>query len=582
MNKDMKKIAMNNNVRVFIFLLNIVSLVYILLAERSLGNDAIDFVVAIMTFSAVLCVTKRTNTDIKFNKRSCVGAFFLAILFGFQLSISEVVYSQCIQRIPFTIRWLFVILLFFDVFIMIYYVIWRVLNTDNNDLVPMENKEFFVYGVILIIETALFVFSTFPAIWLQADTAGVWDSATNDRFSDWHTIGYVLFVFLCSLIYKSEFSVIIIQSIVWIILNLYILKFWGGIGKKYAKLYLYILTFSFLIFNYLENMGKDTTFAMGVLALTAVIIKILYSERIEYKDIFMFAIVPLFALLFRHGGVIVVVVADLSLIAYLCCKKNYHVTKKVLGVLFFHIIMFLLVNVFLMNILNVTKNPAYVKYGTPMAMVGAAVQRGNTFDDEDKEVLEKVMPLEEWANCYNKYWADDISRSWGKIGDRIYIVQQMVDEEDFGIQLLKINLKLFLRHPKTYIISLFDMNSIIWEMAKPSDAPVYTICQVPEDENIRYSIAYRVTSEVVKFVDSYSITRAIFTRGGFALFIVIFSGIIVWIKKQYRYLIATIPILLVNAMLLITVPSQDPRYILPSLECAIVIFVMSMAIGKVK
>lgn len=54
-----------------------------------------------------------------------------------------------------------------------------------------------------------------------------------------------------------------------------------------------------------------------------------------------------------------------------------------------------------------------------------------------------------------------MARSWGKIGDRINIVSDLVDTENYGRELLIVNARLLLKHLCIYIKTIFDMNNIV-------------------------------------------------------------------------------------------------------------------------
>lgn len=287
---------------------------------------------------------------------------------------------------------------------------------------------------------------------------------------------------------------------------------------------------------------------------------------------------PLFPLLCRHGGAVPVFCLSISLIIFMLRKERKKIASRIAMVSAGHLLIYLLINIVLMNAFHVVKNPSYVKYGMPMAMIGAAASEGIDFDNEDQELLEQVMPMEKWAQCYDKYCVDNISRPWGTIGEDIYTVQELVDHHGFGKDLLRMNAKLLLEHPIIYMTAFLNMNSMVWEIAKPNDAPLMTISEVPEDENISYSMAYSVSNYIALFMDRFPITRAATTRGGLALFVLFFSGAVMAVLKK-ETLICMIPVILINGMLVISITGQDPRYILPTIECAI--FILSIILSGV-
>lgn len=422
---------------------------------------------------------------------------------------------------------------------------------------------------MIVAESVLFLISTYPGIWLQADAAGVYGAAVNNVWDAWHTIGYVWFVRLCTLVYNSPYAVNVVQTFFWVILNFYILDILEKINKRNAILYTILLCCSIFPFLYLEILAKDTVFSMGLLAITAVLYKVLETETVTGKDVLCLTTIPVFSLLCRHGGELVVLVSCAATLVYFLVRHQKQQAKKILIALLWLLFVYLLVNVILTNALSVTKNPSYVKYSTPMAMVGAAVAQDVEFSEEDTAILERIMPLEQWGECYNRYWSDDIARDWGKIGpDAVGRLREEVDNNGFGGELLRINAELLVQHPVIYLRAFFDMNSILWEFGTPQGASLMSVAMVNEDEQIRYSAAYTITRTLAQFLDSYPLTRAVMIRGGVPLFLILFCAVILGIRKK-ALLISFLPIALVELMLAFTVPAQDPRYILPAIECAI-------------
>jgi len=334
------------------------------------------------------------------------------------------------------------------------------------------------------------------------------------------------------------------------------------------KIYTVALIFVATPFSYLEVMYKDVVFSMGIFAITIGIYHIIKRQNIVWQDILTLTIGGAFASLCRHAGNIAVILAFVSAMIYFFLKKRKKVWRYLIGIIFFQVFCYLFVNVVLMETLNATKNPAYVKYTMPMVTIAAAAYNDVEFEPEDIEVLERVMPVEEWGNCYNRYWADSISRGWGKIGNRINTVSTLVDTEEYGKDLLKVNANLLIHHPYIYVKSIFDMNNIMWKLAEPNQGYEWVISTVVPNEKITYLASFKYTNLYTKFMYDMPLTNAIYARGGAALFIILFTGVIWILQKKRQFLIALIPIMVYDCTLLITIPAQDARYVLPGIECA--------------
>lgn len=410
------------------------------------------------------------------------------------------------------------------------------------------------------------VLSAFPGVWIEGDVATVLHYAENE-WSDWHPFPYILLVWFGNKVFHSTFAINIFQTIAWLFLQYYMLKVLKSIRIRCMLIYTVILCIAATPFTYLAVMYKDTLFSMGVLGITAALFQIIRKKEMSKADFWALNISALFVTLFRHAGQAVTILMCLSCIVFFWKNKKLLIRFAVtLGIqlgcfLFFGIILF--------QQFHVAENPAYVKYGTPMAMIGAAVQDGMEFEAEDQAQLEKVMPLEEWGNCYNKYWADSISRWWGTIGTRIDTVETLIQQEDYGSFLIKMNAKILAKNPKLYFRAFFDMNSILWEIGMPSDYDDMSLCQVEPNGQIRYTAFHNFTDLWWKFGEELSVTHSLFQRAAVSLFTILAVILVLFRKKKGAFSIPFIPVIFHNILLFITIPAQDPRYALPAIECAV-------------
>ncbi len=563
--------------RICVNVIGILVVFWFLTRDRGAVNDAV--MVAGSMVIASICTTSyaiKTKYEMELTKTVIAVSGILSVLLILQLSLSEFHKAPCFENKPL----LFLVCcaaIWANVFSCIVILFHKAVFTSRQKMGTYASK-LGTCKIAIAGESLLFILSTYPAIWIQADTAGIYESVLANSWSDWHTIGYLWFVKLCTCIYESLYSVVVIQTVFWIFLNFYILDMLEKLCKKAVVIYTLLMCIAVTPFIYLEGVVKDTVFSMGVLALTAVAFKVIHTLEINRKDIICLSVMPLFTLLCRHGGVVPVFCLSIFVIIFLLRKERKKIAFTIAKIFTGHLLIYLLINIVLMNAFHVQENPSYVKYGIPMAMIGAAASEGIDFDNEDQELLEQVMPMEKWAQCYDKYCVDNISRPWGTIGEDIYTVQELVDHHGFGKDLLRMNAKLLLGHPVNYLTAFLDMNSMVWEIAKPNDVPLMTISEVPEDENISYSMAYSVTNYIALIMDRFPLTRAATTRGGLALFVLFFCGAVMAVLKK-ETLICMIPILLISGMLVISITGQDPRYILPTVECAI--FMLSIVLSGV-
>lgn len=528
------------------------------------------------------------NVNTKFY---CFTIFLLSLLFLIMLSATQLLssvpfsYNKLTQYYTNTfciillLTWNYMIYLPALIFSTIYSVHSLMSGSFSSDeksnALPWNKISVKICIFLICITTFICLFSTFPGIYMQDDVISVWNEVTKNQLYDWHPIGFELFCKLCFYIYESPFTVNVVQSIAWILLNYRILQFLNKFPSAKHAIQFYTLA-SILIFTpfvYLQVMMKDIMYSIFLVSFTLDLLIILQNKG-TLKNFCFLILSGLGAALFRHAQLLPIMLTLFICVIFVMIKKNKHLLKKFAFAMVSIIILYVcIVPIFSFHYLNARRNPSYTTYTTPMAMVGSAVANGIAFSEEDKEILERVMPLEKYGEFYNKYYLDDISRSWGKMGDYVYNFESEVENNNFGKELIRMNAKIVLSHPVTYITSLLDASSIVWEIGRPVDAgSEWGVHSLTENtELISYSSFYSFTKPLLQLTAQCPIYRSLSVRGGFALYSIIFSAAILCLKKRYMDLLPVVPIMIVSALLLITTPAQHTRYILQSIECALLI-----------
>lgn len=570
-----------------------------LVLGASLVSDAFYFSLVPFTIAILVCFKKAfNNISLPFSckKEKRIHYTFvtiLSILFLLMLSITQLVSSpafsfQALQDF-YGIKilsagiflWNCIIYLpslLISVFISVNYLISYSMsisapaNPDSQDSANNFSIKKAMIPIILL--TFACLFSTYPGIYMQDDVISVWEEVTENHLFDWHPIGYELFCKVCFYIYKSPFTVNVVQSLAWLLLNYEILKFLSKIQPKgkAARIYTAASIFIFTPFLYLQVMMKDIVYSICLVAFTLQLF-ILLTKKTGRKTYILLVLSGLGTALFRHAQMIPVMVTLLILLLF-CMKKKKEAIRGILASICAILALYTaIVPVLSFRILNATPNPAYATYTAPFAMIGAAAANGVIFDEKDTEILERIMPLEDYAECYSKYYLDDITRSWGKIGDRVWAFADAVENQGLGKELLRINAKLALTHPVIYITALLDASSIIWEIGRPVDSDgEWGVSSLTENYDlITYNSFYSFIKPWTSLTSQLPIYRDLCSRGGFSLFAIIFSAALLILKKRNRELIAIVPIATVSLLLLITTPAQHTRYILQAIECALLI-----------
>ena len=238
----------------------------------------------------------------------------------------------------------------------------------------------------------------------------------------------------------------------------------------------------------------------------------------------------------------------------------------------------LLVVVLGRNILQANPNPPYIKYTVPFYMAGELVSDDTVkMDEEDVAFLEEFAEIDSWHALHSKYYADPVAREYGVLGDIGFM-----EENEYGPQILALNLKYFLRYPGRYLTHYSHITSILWQAARPADGyewgPIegMAIDYSEGMASVKANWFTTVTRSISNLSGSIPLVRSVMWRGGLIQFC--YFALICFLakKKQKRFIVPALPIVLFQASLYLSIPSQDPRYVLAMLTAFPFFAVMSM------
>lgn len=446
-------------------------------------------------------------------------------------------------------------------------------KSNDTDLSKQKRTFWFCFAAVAFV-TILCVIATDQGVWISDDVGTVDIAVTNEAWNDWHTVGYLMLVSLCYKIVPNPGSVVFLNGLLWIALNYYILLYFCKM-KSNNKMMIFYTIASIVVFTpfyYTQVMYKDVIFSIGLVGESLFILYLIQAEKLKWRYLIPGMVATFFTMTFRHMGVVPALLGILIALVYLVGRKKYK--KLLIGsvVTVCALVLNITVSYVGENVLKAEPNPAYVTYGSPLYMISAAVHDGIEFDENDVALLEQVMPLDEWGNVYNKYWIDDASRTWGKIGaERIAKVNDLIENEGFGKQLIRMNAEIFIHHPIFYASRLLDPSSILWQIAQPNDGYNWALVNVAPNEDITYKGAYPIVQNYGMFTFQSPILQALCWRGGYCLFFLIISIAVLLLKRRRADLIALVPIVIFDVLMIITTPSQDPRFVIETIEMALLV-----------
>ena len=515
----------------------------------------------------------------------------LTVIFMLMLSIKELHLGFPFSDIRY--QCLYILILTFSCFTVIDELLYRFLQPINRenasdlgsgsqytDITAAQKKEFYrwvtrfmiVYGVMV----AIHVLANFP-FRSSSDAIRVYRQIQLGEWGDHHPIGYILFFKLCmdlfSFVAWHPFSVNVVQTLLWLIIFVRIcwIIFVCTSDMRAVRLWCYGNIVIFIPLMYLGCAIKDTPYAFCLLGICAELYRLLLKRTMSRADLVILTLYFIGTALFRHAGVASSLIPVICAAVYIRDKRI--IKKLVISVAVTAAVFFVTVYGIGFGILKMYANPPYMKYTVPLYIVANLLNsREELFDEEDIEVCEEFLPVEDWKRAYesNPYLADTIARGSDIVGDRIDLV-----DDDYGKEILKLNLKLLLRSPIDYLKAISKITSIIWQIARPADA--YEQCAagywLPEDKpelieegliTDRSWIADTLGRFQYFFHDE-PVLSFIYYRGGIWLYGCIFAMAVFLLKRCYGLMICAMPPLVMSALMMLSCPEQDARYVFPVL-----------------
>lgn len=558
----------------------------------TMANDAADigdvyyvWLIAMGAFLAIACVRKFRIFDIyaAAGTKNYVLAGIFSALFIVMSPLSEVVQLGCFRfagktamrgcLVPF--NWLF----FLASAAALYgCVLFALRYSDSLKAEGAGGKEcslktFWVcFGVIAAVSLAC-AFAGYPGV-MNYDSISVW---TDNR--DWHTYTYILYTKLCMAIWYNPFSIVLMQTLIWIATNFLLLRTLL-VYKDQSAVIMYtvmILTVGLGAVKYLSSIYKDVVFSMGMLGFTVSMYRLM--KKMSIQNLILTAVYAVFAASMRHGAVYPVAAAFLVILIARLVRKNF---KTALRIASCCIVPFIVVyggfRIYIQLSPDIAKNPSYVAYTIPLYMLGAYAAYGDDISEETIETMEKIMPLEEWRDAYlaRPYYADALTRTWGDVGDRIY----RFDELGLQDEVIKANWEFFTSDPLRYLECLFDINSLVWEMSRPEgtvaeesyyigfttggameNAAIFMPLWYPSEPNVLNDLL----TPVAESIYNIPVWRILAYRAGIHNWWTLFSCAAVW-RRDRELIVLALPYILYAGTLLISLPAEDIRYSLPFVE----------------
>lgn len=404
---------------------NVISLVMAIVTYSSICLKRIVEPFSVTSWLVLLClILLYSKIDIlnkKYKKDVIIISLLLSFLIIFGKIVNDNLYTKDISVFNILIKPTN-ILLIIGIFNLLYVLLIDTLPKLINYEIKKENHEknkglkVFVISFIIIFLCWIPYFLTFFPGLLSSDSLGQLGWILNDfkGISDQHPVAHTLYISIPYNIGYMIFGKIgagvasfsIFQMIIMSAIFSYLVYF---LYKRNINKYILLVVVSFYALLpvhafYSITMWKDVIFGGLILLLTIETIKIIEKRNeLKAKDLTIFVIESILCNAFRNNSIYMYYLFAIATI--IIFRKKIKIILPALLIVFST---YYIIKIPVLNYFNVTRSSSSEYIAMPLQQIGRMAYKGVEFTKEEKELIDKIMPLEKLKEAYNPVTSDGI------------------------------------------------------------------------------------------------------------------------------------------------------------------------------
>lgn len=404
---------------------NVISLVMAIVTYSSICLKHIVEPFSVTSWLVLIClILLYSKIDIlnkKYKKDIIIISLLLSFLIVFGKIVNDNLYTKDTSVFNILIKPTN-ILLIIGIFNLLYVLLIDTLPKLINFEIKKENQEnnkglkvFLISFIIILLFWIPYFLTFFPGL-LSSDALGQLGWILNDfkGISDHHPVAHTLYVSIPYNIGYMIFGKIsagvacfsIFQMIIMSAIFSYLVYF---LYKRNINKYILLVVVSFYALLpvhafYSITMWKDVIFGGLILLLTIETIKLLEKRNeLKAKDLTIFVIESILCNAFRNNSIYMYYLFAIATI--IIFRKKIKIILPALLIVFstYYIIKFPVLNYF-----NITRSSSSEYIAMPLQQIGRMAYKDVEFTKEERELIDKIMPLEKLKEAYNPVTSDGI------------------------------------------------------------------------------------------------------------------------------------------------------------------------------
>lgn len=305
---------------------------------------------------------------------------------------------------------------------------------------------------------------------------------------------------------------------------------------------------------------KDTMSAIFILLYVLFLLQIVINRDEFFKNkkrVGVLILTMLLVMLYKNNGIYIVLLS--FPVIFLLFKNNKRILKKTILIILLPFIIFFTYDSLILPSFKITNGSIKEGMTIPfMQLSRLANYNQDLFNSDEKNIINNVISFDSMVYSYNTDNADEVKDTYNK---------NVTDTElrDF----FRIWFKYLKKYPNVYLASFINSTYKYIYPGTPCDKlylimdyrierdSYFNLHQLDKCDNIK-----KLINCIENIIDSSPFTFFL-SRGAFYTWFLIISLLLIFVKKQYKYLIPLLPLVLVFISCFAAPINGSLRYMLP-------------------
>ena len=430
----------------------------------------------------------------------------------------------------------------------------------------IKHKKLFCFTafIFLLIVYLVYYFTFYPGgVYIDSWTALNMLTGEND-FTNQQPVLYTLMLSIVKAFLPDLYTGFGIFTLIQVILMVFVFTYfiYWLLIKKVNSILVTLITLFLGFFKlyplYSVSVWKDTPFSLAIFLYTLTLIDLIIdfkNKEIKIFNIIKFNIFALLVMLLRNNGIYIClgttfILLLLFIIDIIKKIKIKHFTPFTISSICIIICFFIIQNLYPRFGID-TSSTLVESIGIPLQQVTRVVAVDGNITNEQKELIEKVLPIKNIKKNYRAMLVDPIK--WDSKFNNEYLENHLSDY-------FKLWFELFLQNPDEYFYSYLLQTSGFWTFhVKGSEAFHSAIIWETLNDKLQNQ---NLIAQNSHFSCRENLLKLPYYSGGFFFWITAVSMLLTFRIGKKKYLIAYLPSILLWLTVMISTPMASAlRYV---------------------